>query len=1302
MKTALVLHLFYPEVAVELIDRVAAIDPPADIFVTHSVVLDETVLAALDRLPRKAEVVEVANRGWDIGPLFELLPLLAERGYELIGKLHTKKGGSGYAPEWRQLAYDGMIASRELVTSIGDVFAANLDLSLLGAKPLYKSVASHLFRNAELLSDLAPQLVAPAYPPADWGFFAGTFFWARRSLLEKVAALADFGDAATASQDRDGALGHAVERLFGIAPLALGGKVGLVEDGRIEIIQAPGSPSREPVIQTLVDAAGLGIGPVDEDLAALIATHNPLVDYIRHGREADALDPNLYFSSSWYNSIHADVHAAGVLPLHHYIHHGAAEGRSTGPLFDGIFYRKTYDDVTGDPLRHYLEVGAAEGRVAIPISRPRYETSDERPRRFYRHFDIAREEAFLRRMAELPSDVRAKADATLISVVMPAWNRADRIAAAIRSVLAQSHSKFELLVVDDGSTDGTPEIVAAFTGDPRVRLIRGAHQGVSAARNLGLAAAKGDIVAYLDSDNSWKSWFLDVMALFMTAEDLDTAYSGIALRDELNQLTGYRGDDFDWDACLAENYIDMNAFCHRRALTDRLGLFDINLRRMVDWDLILRYTKGRPVGFAPFVGCEYHDAKGDQGRITVTQPAAFQALVRTKNRLGLPTGRDAHALAKALTLNVAIKIAAPQEEKAAWGDFHFAESLAAAIERLGHRARIDFRGQWHGHSMASEDLVIVLRGLIPYEPRPGQMAFLWNISHPDQVGFEEYDRYSRVYAASTSTAALLDHIVRPPVVPMLQATDPERFHPIDPKPDAPDILFVGNSRGIDREVVGWAIEADRAPSIYGDGWDGRVPDDLVRASNIDNRELGRLYAGAGVVLNDHWASMRAFGLLSNRLFDIVGSGGRVVSDAVPSMASVFGDSVRQVANVEETRAAIDALLAASHDKAAAKRAAEAIHAGHSFDARARTFIADAFALLGLPSPVTEVAPVADTRLAVHIIARHSAIGPQSSAHIRLVAPLTDETVSGRLKLTLGAPGDPVPDCDVCIVQRTALETVDAVDRLVRGLGEVGAALVVDVDDAFTLIGPDHPEHGLYRPLNAALDRLVAAAAETWFSTPELADAYARQAPRAVIVPNAIDPRLWRDWRHPRPRAFAGSKVRMLYMGTHTHGPDFAMIRPALDQLHAERGDAFDVTLIGVDPDLASAPWMHRLAPPAEAVSYPRFVRWLRAQDPFDLGLAPLTDTPFNRCKSDIKALDYAALGILPLLSDGPSYRGDPRLGRFALFASENGWLDALRAVLDDRDAAAGRAAALHGWLWDNRVVGRSAAGLVARLEAYRR
>ena len=1301
MKAALVLHLFYPEVAVELIDRVAALGAAVDIFVTHSVVLDESVLAALDRLPRKAELVAVGNRGWDIGPLFELLPMLAERGYDLIGKLHTKKGGSGYAPEWRQLAYDGMIASAALVDDVVAAFAAHPDLSLLGPKPLYKSVASHLFRNAELLSDLAPRLVAPAYPPADWGFFAGTFFWARRTLLEKVAALADFGEAGTISQQRDGALGHAVERLFGLAPLGLDGKIGLVEDGCIELVQAPGAPSHEPVIQTLVDAAGLGVGPPDADLSALIATHNPLIDYIRRGREADALDPNLYFSSSWYNSIHADVHAAGMHPLHHYIHHGAAEGRSTGPLFDGVFYRKSYDDVAGDPLQHFLEIGAAEGRLAIPVSRPRYETSDERPRRFYRHFDIAREEAFLREMTGLPETVRRDADETLISVVMPAYNRADRIAAAIRSVLAQSHRHLELLVVDDGSTDGTAEIAAAFASDPRVRVIKGAHGGVSAARNLGLEAAAGEIVAYLDSDNSWKSWFLDVMALFMTSQRLDVAYSGIALRDELNQLTGYRGDDFDWEACLAENYVDLNAFCHRRALVDQLGLFDRNLRRMVDWDLILRYGKGRPVGYAPFVGSEYHDAKSDRGRITVSEPAAFQALVRVKNKLGLPTGRDAHALAAQLKLNVAIKIAAPEDEKVAWGDYHFAESLAAAIERLGHRARIDFRGGWHGHPIASEDLVIVLRGLIGYEPRAGQMAFLWNISHPDQVGFDEYDRYSRVYAASESHAALLAHIVRPPVAAMLQATDPERFHPRDATP-APDVVFVGNSRGVERDIVRWAIEAGRPPVIYGDGWEGRVPPGLVRAKNIDNRDLGALYASAGVVLNDHWPSMRAFGLLSNRLFDAVGSGGRVVSDPVPSMASVFGDAVAQVSGPAELAAAVDEMLARPHDPKAAQLAAAYVHEEHGFDARARSFVGDAFAILGLPSPFPPPAPDFDDRLRVHVVARHSTIGPQSSAYIRLVAPLTDESVAQRVRLTLGAPEDPVPDCDVCIVQRTALPSVAAVDAVVRRLGELGAALVADVDDAFTLIDADHPEHGLYRPLNAALDRVIAASAETWFSTLELAQAYARLTPRSAIVANALDPRLWRDWRAQRPAPFSGDKVRMVYMGTHTHGADFAMIRPALDALHAERGDAFDLTVIGIDPDLASAPWLHRLVPSAEDVSYPRFVRWLRAQGPFDLGLAPLADNAFNRCKSDIKALDYAALAILPLLSDGPAYRADPLLGRHALFVDAAGWLDALRAVLDDRGEAARRALAAQAYVWDKRSVAATASALVDRLETLRR
>ena len=1290
MRAAIHLHLFYPDVARELIDRVASLGrADIDVLATYVGPLDPLTDEALDRIPGRVVRVETPNRGWDIGPLFHLLPLIREEGYEAVCHLHTKKGDSGYAAEWRAIAYDGLIRDHDLVTRLLDAFARDPALMLAGPTALYKSAASHQFGNAAILSDLAPRLMAPLYPLADWGFFAGSFFWARPILIERLAGLAEFEGH---DADRDGTLAHALERLIGLGPVALGGNLALVgEDRGIAVTRAPGKPGHEPIIRTLVDRAERFVAPLDADLSALIARQNPLVDYICHGRDADALDPNPYFSSTFYLRVHPDLAAAGVHPLEHYTGWGAAEGRPTGPLFDGTYYRSAYADVTGDPLRHFLEVGAREGRIAIPISRPQYETSDERPRRFYRHFDVGGEEAFLRRVAGLPKTIVAKAEKTRISVIMPAWNREATIAAAIRSVLAQTHRNFELIIADDGSTDRTREVVKPFLADNRVKWLDGAHSGVSAARNRGLAAATGEVIAYLDSDNRWAAWFLEVMARFMASEGLEAAYSAISLRDDLGHLTGYRGDDFDWEACLAQNYVDLNAFCHRRSLLKDVGGFDPKLRRMVDWDLILRIGKGRTVGYAPFVGCDYHDGRADPERITTAEPAAFQKLVWTKNRYGLAIGSP--AFLEKLKLSIAIKIAAPEDEKAAWGDWHYAESLAEALRRLGHVVHVDFRHQWTGRALSDEDVAISLRGLLPYTPRGGQISFLWNISHPDQVPYEEYGLYSAVYVASDSYAALLDHLVRPPVQPLLQATDPERFRPIAKPTPGPDLLFVGNSRGVEREIVRWAIDADRPPVIYGGGWDGLVPPELVRGDNVDNRALGALYAGAGAVLNDHWPSMAAFGLLSNRLFDIVAAGGKAISDPIPSIRRVFGAAVAEVAGPAELRQAADRLKG----KKGSRAAAEQVAADHSFDARARRIHGDILARLGLeprtPVPAVKTGPAP---LRVHLIVPYGGQGPQSSAYIRLLCPLTDESVAGRAVVTLGSAEDPVPPCDICIVQRAALPSAEAVDRLVGTLGAMGAALVVDVDDAFVAM-EDHPEAELYRSLNGPIERAIAASAETWFSTPELMRLYSHVAHRSAVMPNALDPRIWRDWRNARPEPFRRDKVRMLYMGTGTHGPDFTILRPALDRLWGEREGRFDVTLIGIAADVEPAPWLHRIAPPADAIAYPRFVRWLRGQGPFDIGLAPLADTRFNSAKSDIKLLDYLALGLLPVVQDCPAYRLDPAMTAGAVHAAD--WFETLRGLIDDRDAARERAVRGARLVWERRSVASIAEGMIGRLEA---
>jgi spore maturation protein CgeB len=168
---------------------------------------------------------------------------------------------------------------------------------------------------------------------------------------------------------------------------------------------------------------------------------------------------------------------------------------------------------------------------------------------------------------------------------------------------------------------------------------------------------------------------------------------------------------------------------------------------------------------------------------------------------------------------------------------------------------------------------------------------LWIISHPDEVTAVECDGYDRVLVASEVFARELESRVDVPVEVMYQATDPDRFAPAPDPELAVEVLFVGNSRHQDRMAVRAALEIGAPLTVYGQDWHDRLPSGVLAAEHFPNEKLGALYSSAGVTLNDHWPEMAAHGFISNRVFDIIASGGVVFTDPVEGLDGIFGGLV---------------------------------------------------------------------------------------------------------------------------------------------------------------------------------------------------------------------------------------------------------------------------------------------------------------------------------------------------------------------------------------------------------------------------
>ncbi|MFO0876366.1 MAG: glycosyltransferase [Gemmataceae bacterium] len=225
-----------------------------------------------------------------------------------------------------------------------------------------------------------------------------------------------------------------------------------------------------------------------------------------------------------------------------------------------------------------------------------------------------------------------------VSIIMPVHNRQALVGRAIESVLAQTCRAWELLVVDDGSSDASAAEVERYLGDARIRLVRQEHAGVCAARNRGLAESQAELIAYLDSDNVWYPGTLDTLVRAFDEEpDCASVYAALLWCDLNTGRTAIHAAPFDHARMLEMSAtIDLNSFAHRRSLYERLGGFDPTLTRLVDWDLILRYTAETPPRLLPIVAGRYE--AGTWERITGVENFSLNVhRVRRKFERPLPS-----------------------------------------------------------------------------------------------------------------------------------------------------------------------------------------------------------------------------------------------------------------------------------------------------------------------------------------------------------------------------------------------------------------------------------------------------------------------------------------------------------------------------------------------------------------------------------------------------------------------------------------------------------------------------------------
>ncbi|MFA7241479.1 MAG: glycosyltransferase [Sulfuricellaceae bacterium] len=312
---------------------------------------------------------------------------------------------------------------------------------------------------------------------------------------------------------------------------------------------------------------------------------------------------------------------------------------------------------------------------------------------------------------------------------------------------------------------------------------------------------------------------------------------------------------------------------------------------------------------------------------------------------------------------------------------------------------------------------------------------------------------------------------------------------------------------------------------------------------------------------------------------------------------------------------------------------------------------------------------------VHLLVERDRYGnPHGSGQIRLLRPFSHPSLTECIQTT--AEDDlPRTGADVVIVERgwRADATLESVETLVAAIRKQGAKLIYTLDDNLLDLHRGQPWHEFSTDLKRNIVRYLLRQADgVIVSTQALKQRLLKLNANIYVVPNALDERLFLngDTAPPAPEKPAMEPLIIGYMGTHSHLLDLMMVLEPLRAILREYRGKIEFQLLGVAGNGRAAQCFDAL--PFRVLDtegnhfYPDFVPWAKEHLRWDMAIAPLEDNEFTRCKSDIKFLDYALLGIPAVYSNVEAYRHTVEHGKSGLLCDNTpkAWRSALSEMAE--------------------------------------